>query len=393
MTMRPENSVRADALPMFSSNRMRLTMGQWIVIISVMLPLISLASPAWKHFEEFAHPPDYRIPYPLSRDYWLYGQHVKQSVAEIPQPVFVVGDSIVWGEFVKRDATLPRFLGDQVDNQVVFVNAGVNGLFPLALEGLVRDYGDALHDQRVILHCNLLWMNSPEADLSSTKEQKFNHAELVPQFRPSIPCYRASVEERLSTAIARRSGFLSWSAHMQICYYGAKSIPLWTLDVQRSQPSGNVNAYALPWAPVSFRVPSELDEDADRGQQSPRHRPWFDRGLNIQSFEWVPPEDSLQWAAYQRLVALLLKRENDLLVVIGPFNKHLVSPSNRAGLQKWNETVASWLQDAQVPLIAPAALASEDYADASHPLTSGYRELARRVARDPVFKHWLSPRK
>jgi len=376
----------------FSSNRMRLSAGQWLIVFAVMVPFVGLASPLWKSLEEFEHPLGYRIPYDLSRDYWLYERHLEQSVVEHPQPIFVVGDSVVWGEFVRRDGTLSHFLGDQTNHKEIFVNAGVNGVFPLALEGLVRAYGDSLRGQRVILHCNLLWMSSPEADLSTSKEQKFNHAQLVPQFWPSIPCYKANVEERLSTVMSRRSGFLAWNAHIQMSYFGAKTIPLWTLADGHSSPSG-ANAYAMPWTPVTLRVPTEPQVDAERGSQSPRHRAWSDRGLQRQDLDWVAPEDSLQWAAYRRLVTLLRARSKDLLVIVGPFNEHLLTPTDRVELDKWKEVVAKWLRSEQVPLVTPATLRSNDYADASHPLTSGYRELARRVASDPEFQSWLSPPK
>ncbi|MEO8347622.1 MAG: hypothetical protein ABI610_01825, partial [Acidobacteriota bacterium] len=39
---------------------------------------------------------------------------------------------------VRPDGTLPHFLNEQSGLPGKFVNAGVNGLFPLALEGLVR---------------------------------------------------------------------------------------------------------------------------------------------------------------------------------------------------------------------------------------------------------------
>jgi hypothetical protein len=34
-------------------------------------------------------------------------------------------------------------------------------------------------------------------------------------------------------------------------------------------------------------------------------------------------------------------------------------------------------------------LPSDEYADASHPLTEGYDRLAKRLAAEPVFKTWL----
>ena len=52
----------------------------------------------------------------------------------------------------------------------------MNGLFPLAMEGLVQYYAGSLHGRKVILHCNVLWMTSPKADLSDKKKQDFNHA-------------------------------------------------------------------------------------------------------------------------------------------------------------------------------------------------------------------------
>ncbi len=165
---------------------MRLRTAQWIVVLFVVIPLLAIASPVWKRVERFDHPRDYRIPYALSRDYWLYERHLQTSDRTLSNPVYVVGDSVVWGEFVSRDGTLSHFLEQQCDVDVSFVNAGVNGMFPLALEGLVRHHGGTIHGKKVILHCNLLWMSSPEADLSSSKEQSFNHARLVPQFQPSI---------------------------------------------------------------------------------------------------------------------------------------------------------------------------------------------------------------
>src|SRR2546426_96721 len=82
------------------------------------------------------------------------------------------------------EGTLSHFLNEQFGQTGKFINAGVNGLFPLALEGLINYYGTPLQHRKVIVHCNVLWMSSPKADLSSDKEEQFNHAHLVPQFFP-----------------------------------------------------------------------------------------------------------------------------------------------------------------------------------------------------------------
>ena len=81
----------------------------------------------------------------------------------------------------------------------------------------------------MILHCNVLWMTSPKADLSAEKEEPFNHSGLVPQFCPRIPCYKADANERLSAVVEREVGFLAWVGHLQDAYFGQKSILRWTL--------------------------------------------------------------------------------------------------------------------------------------------------------------------
>ena len=69
---------------------------------------------------------------------------------------------------------------------------------------------DPVRHRKVILHCNLLWMSSPKADLHTEKEERFNHADLVPQFSPRIPCYRADFNRRFSAVVRtnRRRGEL-----------------------------------------------------------------------------------------------------------------------------------------------------------------------------------------
>jgi hypothetical protein len=372
------------------SNRMQLSGRQWAVVAGLVFPLVALVPVAWKKIEWMERSPDYRVPYELSHDYWLYQRHLQRASADDDRAVFVLGDSVVWGEYVRRDATLSHFLTRRSNGDRQFVNAGLNGLFPLALEGLARHYGGPLRHRKVILHCNLLWMSSPEADLSVDKEQKFNHVQLVPQIRPWIPCYRADLDQRTSIIVRRASTFLSWNSHLQICYYDGHSIPVWTLADDGQQPPRSIHALSPPWSPITLRVPTEPLDDEQRGPDSQRHRPWSQRGISLQSFDWVAADRSLQWAAFQRLVRLLQQRGGDVLVVIGPFNEHLVQPSDRAGLALWNATVAGWLAAQQVPYVAPGVLPSDAYADASHPLSDGYAELAERLHADTGFTAWLA---
>jgi glycosyltransferase involved in cell wall biosynthesis len=112
-------------------------------------------------------------------------------------------------------------------------------------------------------------------------------------------------------------------------------------------------------------------------------------GSDPTEFEWVTPEGSLQWGALRRVIALLRARGNEVLVVVGPFNEHLIAPQSRPGYQKLRSGIEGWLAQNRVPYIAAEVLPSALYADASHPLTDGYAMLAQRLCDAPAFQRWL----
>jgi hypothetical protein len=371
----------------FGANEMRLNARQWLATAGLVLAVTLLTPRLWPHIERLALTADYRLPYELSNDYWLYDRRLRQ--ASEPRTIPVLGDSVVWGEYVRPDGTLSHFLNRATGEPGRFVNAGVNGCFPLALEGLIRYYGQALRHQKVILQYNPLWMTSPKADLSTDKEEAFNHPSLVPQVSPRIPCYKASAEERLSVIMGRQSDSMAWVAHLQNACFGQQSIPKWTLAEDGSDPPRRPNAYKNPLSQITFRLPSAPADDPQRGPQSPRHKPWSENARGTTEFDWVRLDASLQWQGFQRLVELLRQRGNDVLVVLGPFNEHLLAESNRPTCRELTRGIALWMQENRVPYVQPEILPSALYADASHPLTEGYELLANRIAEHPGFREWL----
>ena len=73
----------------------------------------------------------------------------------------------------------------------------------------------------------------------------------------------------------------------------------------------------------------------------------------------------------------------DLLLNIGPGRYEL----------DWAPDFASalaLLAQNQIAHVAPDPLPSALYADASHPLTKGYHELARRLLQNVAFQKWLT---
>ena len=368
-------------------NEVQLNRRLWLIALALIGVILWATPRIWKRAERFEITTDYRIPYTLSRDYWLYQRRMEQI--KNPQQIVVLGDSVVWGEYVLQDGTLTHFLNEQSGGSEQFLNGGVNGLFPLALEGLVEHYTESLHDQRVVLHCNLLWMSSPKADLNVQKEEKFNHSRLVPQFSPLIPCYKANANERLSVMVERNVQFLSWVTHLQSAYFNDRSIPAWTLEDDGNDPPSYPNSYKNPFAQITMQVPSAPTNDTSRGLSSERHKPWNATGGNPAQFEWVELDRSLQWAAFKRALERLRARGNEVLVLLGPFNEHMIAQESLEGYRKLRDGAMSWLNGQGIDCILPEPLPSDLYADASHPLTDGYRLLARRVSESDGFKKWM----
>jgi len=375
----------------FGVNEMRLSGRQWLAALAIFLMIAAALPHVWKRVERFETYPDYRIPYALSSDYWLYQRRLDDlaqrgdDVLAIP----VIGDSVVWGEYVLPGGTLTHFLNSGAGAKVRYANCGVNGAFPLALEGLIDHYGGSLHDRKVILHYNVLWMSSPKADLSTKEEQVFNHSELVPQLFHPIPAYHADAATRLNAIAANKVGLFQWVNHVDSVYFDHLSIPAWTLEEDPADPQRWPNVYRSPLAQAKMRVPGEPASDPKRGPASPRHRPWTANGAHPTEFEWVALDHSLQWKAFQRTVALLRARGNDVFVIVGPFNEWMIAEDQRPQYLAIRDGVSAWLTASHVPHVVPETLPSDLYADASHPLTDGYALLAGRIASDPEFKRWL----
>lgn len=371
----------------FGANEVRLNARQWLVALGLVLLVFILTPRIWKRVERFETGLDYRIPYSLSKDYWLSERRLEQITD--PRKIVLLGDSVIWGEYVLPEGSLSHFLNREAGEPERFINGGVNGLFPLALDGLIQHYGGALRGRKVILHSNVLWMSSPKVDLQTSKEEKFNHARLVPQFSPRIPCYNADANERLSAIVERNVSFIAWVNHLQNAYFGQKSIMSRTLEDDGSDPPRYPHSYENPLARIALVVPSAPEDDPQRGPKSPRHKPWSETGEGTTRFDWVSLDTSLQWGAFQRLIKLLQARGNDVLVVLGPFNEHIMAPENRTAYRKLHDGIVVWLADNRIPHLVPELLPSVLYADASHPLTEGYELLGKKIYEQKSFQEWL----
>jgi hypothetical protein len=356
----------------FASNEIRLSPAQWLVAGAVVATVFVAAPYVWTQVEPFDPGPDYRLPYSLSSDYWLYSRWCGRAAPRGGTPV--VGDSVVWGHYVDTDQTLSHHLTARIDGGG-FANLGVDGIHPVALAGLLEYYAGDLRGRKVLLHCNLLWMSSERHDLQSRKEFAFNHPRLVPQFVRDIPCYRESTAGRVAIVIERHLTPAAWLNHLEAAYFDNRSLPMWTVD----------HPYANPLEAVTLDLPSPDEPPAPR----PDARPWTEKRMPRFDAPWVALDDSLQWRSFQRAVAILRERGNRVFVLVGPFNEHMLTEESRAAYQERKRLVGRWLAEQGIPHLVPAPLPSNDYADASHPLGRGYARQAERLHASETFRRFL----
>jgi hypothetical protein len=316
--------------------------------------------------EKFEPEPDFRLPYELGNDYWLYSRYCRWAVSKYD--TLVIGDSVIWGHYVSKNNTLSHYLNQMVGRDQ-FANLGVDGTRPVVMSGLLKYYGRDISGKKILLHYNPLWMSSGKQDLQSTKEFHFNHPKLAPQFFPKIPCYKAPYSKRFSIVAERYMPVLNWTSHLKIAYFENMDIPTWTLE----------HPYKNPAAAVTLKIPSPLRNGLDE------HISWIEKGTPKKDFPWVELETSLQWKFFRRSVELLKERGNKVFVLVGPFNEHMLKGQSIEIYRKIKSKIELWLQQNNIPCYMAPALPSELYADASHPLEKGYDMLAKQLVEYDSF--------
>lgn len=364
----------------------------WVMAVVGCVAVFLLLPAAWRQHEPVPDVDNLRMPYALSRDYWLYQRWMRhETQRDDDRSIYVLGDSVVWGEFVDRNGTLSAFLNrhQNTDSPHKFINAGINGLYPLALEGLAAHWLPELRGRRVLLQANLLWMSNPQADLQLDKEQSLNHTGLLPQFAIKVGPYRADFDTRVSVLVRRAFDFPAWTSHLQIAYFDNRSPQDWSVTAGSGWPPDYPNARKNPLSQIRFEKLLEPSADPDRGTGSSRHRPWNKRGMSVQSMAWVSPSESNQFRAMKRLVEILVGKGADVFVAIGPLNRHMMDAESVAVLDRIELVLLEELGAQGVRAGIMTTLPSDEYADASHPLTDGYSRLARQLMADDGFLKWL----
>ncbi len=342
------------------SNVVRLRLREWAAVGLCVIVFVLAAPWLWQRFEAFQPGPDYRMPYDLSNDYWHFDRYTR--IAAQRHDWLVIGDSVVWGQYVTREQTLTHYL-NELEGRERFANLGLDGAHPIALTSLIEHYASGVRNHRVLLQFNPLWLTSPRHDLSAEEEFSFNHPRLVPQFLPWIAPYKEAISARIGVVVERNVPFFGWASHLQQAYFERMDIPSWTLDRPVKSPL------------VAFRAGVPPSDNVVRHEPVP----WFRRGITRQDYPWVEPSMSLQWRFFKRAIDVLKNRGNRVFVLLGPFNEHLLTDRSRQRYHEVRAALEAGLKAKGVRYDAPDPLASDQYGDASHPLAAGYETLARDV--------------
>lgn len=346
---------------------MRLGWRHWVALSALLCALFRFLPVWWLTADAFHVSDGYRLPYELSDDYWLFQRWSRAASSRYRG--LIIGDSVVWGQYVAEDQALSQCL-NRLAGEELLANAGVDGLHPAAILGLLQYYGGAIVGKGVILHLNLLWMSSPRRDLSGDTA-RFNHPGLVPQLLCRPASYRPSLAEMAGIVLERHVAFFSLKEHLRLTRFEGMDAQNWTVQ----------NPYRNPFDGVE-----SLPDSAPGGPAVS----WEERGIVAQDLPWVQADSSYQWASCVAAIELLRRRDNAVLVVIGPFNENLLTGRSPYRYRFVRSQVEQWLGDHGVPYYAVANLPSHLYADASHPLAEGYRTMARSLHDSGVFREWAA---
>lgn len=308
---------------------------------------------------------DYRIPYSMGEDYFLYKMYSKQIASGKTIPV--IGDSVIWGHYTGKSETLIAQL-NRLDTKTKFTNMGLDGIHPAAMNGLINLYSAKFKDRKIIVGVNLLWMSSPRHDLTGPANSEINHKLLLSQIYPEIPSYRPSLEEKISALITRSIPLFSWIDHIKITRFAEKSFYLWTME----NPHESIFKY--------FSCNNE-ESKVPEGMQPGK--------MQEQNIEWVTTDKSLQWKFMIDTLSSLKDDGNDVAALITPFNTFMMTEKSRKQYYAILAEMEWILREKGITPVIPSALEKKYFADSSHPTAEGYKLIAEDMMKNREFLEFI----
>lgn len=308
---------------------------------------------------------NYRIPYSQGDDYFLYEKYV--SSASGSGRIAVIGDSVIWGHYTDGSGNLSAQL-NSLSATPRFANMGIDGIHPAALYGLIDNYCGSLRGGRVVIGINLLWMSSPKHDLNGELNTSINHRALLDQFPGKIPAYSPPVEERLTLLVRREVPLFLWIDHMRASRFAERNFYRWTMSNPLSHP---------------------CEYFANRGEMYTPPAAVSPERMAGRDMEWVEPGSSLQWRYMLASVRRLKDQGNDVVAVITPFNRFMLTDKSRVERDWIISYMQNELSAEGVASFAPQLDRPEYFADLSHPVAAGYGIIASLLMAESDFMEFV----
>jgi hypothetical protein len=344
---------------------LNLSLRDWLVVTLLVITLIAVLPLIPFRPRTPALDGDYRIPYALSTRYDLYRRFTNLSATQFP--TILVGDSVVWGQTSHRNETLAHYL-NELTKQRRYINAGLDGMHPIALAELLEHHAPAIQKKDVILQFNPLWLMIMTSKQKMPDNPLLNRPGLVPRLAADA---KGTYQERLEGAVARLFHGSPLDSLEERITETRVDFLAWTLD----------HPYESPIRAISSGLPPSEDS------YKARMTPWSGTEKAKLDARWPELEKHGQWQAFERVLDLLQERQNRVLVLLGPLNEHMMSVPMRGEYLALKRQIQQRLDARQVLCFVPPALRSEHYTDICHPIGAGYEELARELLRSQ--SSWL----
>lgn len=348
--------VRAANSLLFSRKELFFTM---LAVFAAVLIIFPMLLRCW---EKITLPDDFRLPYVNRDNYYFYSRCA--DIETQRSDYLLLGDSAIWGMYASNSGTLSAQL-NRMQKKYRFGNLAIDGLHPVAMQTLMENFGDSIKNRKVLIYFNPLWVNSAKYDLSSTEKFTVNHPELLPQFG-NIASYEASFDKKAGILLDRKCLFFSQLKHIRNCFYNNGDFKTHLVNTGTSNP----------FAPLRREITAEEKEHKGTSEN------YLTRRIPIQHWEWVSLSKSRQWQALVNTAEYLQKQGNQVTVMIGVINPGLLDKSTLSGLRQLRLDAAELLAQKKINSIMLPELDAKLYADASHPLESGYTEIAKALLKE-----------
>jgi len=245
-------------------------------------------------------------------------------------PTILVGDSVVWGQFADRDETLSHYL-NFLTAQPRFVNAGLDGMHPIALAELVEHHASALQKKDVVLQMNPLWLMIPKGPVPRELSDPLqNRPGLVPRLAAGT---NGTYQEKIEAAVARvlDGSPIDWWID-RIADTRADFLD-WSMDHPYESPAMAMSA-GLPASEDTYPV---------------KKRPWKGTESAKLDYGWPVLHQHPQWKAFLRILNLLESRQNRILVLLGPMNEKMMKPAMLEGYLRLKKEIEEQIVSRGIP--------------------------------------------